>query len=223
MNFSKLNPEVVGQLMMEALADNDPLTFFNNIINDPANNIYFPELFKMTRIPAGPESIHHPKGETVFDHSMIVLDNACKLTTDPLIRLAALLHDMGKIATPADNYPHHYEHEKLGLSLIESFCDRLGLDDECKRLTMIVSRNHMKDIKKISKWIKLGASLENERQLEALKKVVMSDSGRDMGEMLDRAYKVGHMTAEQLGVKENDIEQARIRKLNMILKQNESS
>ena len=45
MNFSKLNPEVVGQLMMEALADNDPLTFFKNIISDPANNIYFPQSY----------------------------------------------------------------------------------------------------------------------------------------------------------------------------------
>ena len=217
MNFSKLNPEVVGQLMMEALAGNDPVSFFKNIISDSANNVYFSELFKMTRIPAGPESIHHPKGETVFDHSMIVLDNACKLTTDPLIRLAALLHDMGKIATPADNYPHHYQHEKLGLPLIEQFCDRLALDNETKRLTMIVSRNHMKDIKKISKWIKLGASLENERQLDALKKVVISDFSRDMGKMLDRAYKVGHMTAEQLGVDEAAIEQARIRKLNELI------
>ena len=217
MNFSNLNPEVVGQLMMEALAGNDPASFFKNIISDPANNIYFPELFKMTRIPAGPESVHHPKGETVFDHSMIVLENACKLTTDPLIRLAALLHDMGKIATPADNYPHHYQHEKLGLPLIEQFCDRLALDNEAKKLTMIVSRNHMKDIKKISKWIKLGASLENERQLDALKKVVMSDSDRDMGKMLDRAYKVGHMTAEQLGVNEVAVEQARIRKLNELI------
>lgn len=210
-------PNIVGQIMLEALSGNDPVTFFNGIISDPANNVYFPEFFKMQTIPAGPESEHHPKGETVFDHSLIVLKNACKLTTDPLIRLAAVLHDIGKIATPADNYPHHYNHEKLGLPLIEVFCDRLGLDDEAKKLTMIVSRNHMKDIKKISKWIKLGASLENERQLDALKKVVMSDSGRDMDKMLDKAYKIGHMTADELGVKESALEQARIKKFQNLI------
>ena len=217
MNFSKISPDVVRQIMMDALSGNDPVSFFNDIVSDPANNIYFPEFFKMTKIPAGPESEHHPKGETVFDHSMIVLKKACSLTTDPLIRLAAVLHDMGKIATPSNNYPHHYQHEKLGLPLIEVFCDRLGLDDEAKKLTMIVSRNHMKDIKKISKWIKLGTSLENERQLEALKKVVMSDSGRDMNDMLDKAYLIGHMTADELGVKESALEQARIKKLQNLI------
>jgi HD superfamily phosphodiesterase len=155
----------------------------------------------MLDIPSGPVSEHHPIGETVFDHSMIVLDNAAKMTTDPVVRLAAMLHDMGKIATPADNHPHHYNHEDLGLPLIARMCDRLGLSDEVKRICLVSSKNHMKvNMKKAVKWARLGMELETPRQLEALKKTMMADSGNDFSIVLDKAFEIGHMTAKQLGV-----------------------
>lgn len=218
MNFNNLTAKHVGEIMMSALQEDSPSTFFKNIISDPANKKFFKEFFDMTNIPAGPTSEHHPAGETVFDHSMVVLDKASKISNDPVIRLAAVLHDMGKLATPADNYPHHYSHDRLGVTLINNFCNRLELDPEIRRICVNVSRNHMKtDMKKISKWLRLGMELESEKELEALKKVILSDSGKDMSDLLEKAYEVGHMTTQQLGVSKASIEQARIRKLKELL------
>jgi tRNA nucleotidyltransferase (CCA-adding enzyme) len=199
MNFSKLDPAHVGELMMVALECDNPSSFFKTVVMDRANEVHFPELFKMLKISSGPTSEHHPAGETVFDHSMIVLDNASKISTDPVVRLAAMLHDMGKIATPANNHPHHYNHEDLGLPLIAKFCDRLCLSDEIKRICLVSSKNHMKvTMKKAVKWARLGMELETPRQLEALKKTIMADSGHDLSELLDKAFEIGHMTPEQL-------------------------
>jgi 23S rRNA maturation-related 3'-5' exoribonuclease YhaM len=194
MNFKNLNAKHVGEIMMSALEGDDPVSFFKDVISEPENKEFFKEFFDMTEIPAGPESEHHPKGETVFYHSMNVLFNAIKISKDPVVRLAAVLHDMGKLATPTDNYPHHYNHDKLGMDLINNFCNRLELDPEVRRICINVSKNHMKtDMKKISKWLRLAMEMESEKELDALKKVIISDSGKDMSEILDKAYKVGQM------------------------------
>lgn len=191
MSFSNLNPEIVGQLMMEALAGDDPVSFFKDVVNDHANNIYFPEFFKMMEIPSGPESEYHPKGETVFDHSMAVLNGVCQLTDDPFIRLAAVLHDMGKLATPADNYPHHYYHESLGVGLVINFCKKFGFSSRLSNICVNVSKHHMKrSMKKPSKWLKLIKDFDDRRGLEALKIVILVDGKTDISYQIEKALEV---------------------------------
>lgn len=63
MNFNNLTAKHVGEIMMSALQEDSPSTFFKNIISDPANKKFFKEFFDMTNIPAGPTSEHHPAGE----------------------------------------------------------------------------------------------------------------------------------------------------------------
>ncbi len=38
---------------------------------------------------------YHPEGD-VYNHTMLALDNASKLTKDTAIRFAVLVHDIGK-------------------------------------------------------------------------------------------------------------------------------
>ena len=215
MNFNDMTARHVGEIMMEAMEGSDPSSFFKAVVNDKSNFKYFPEFFKMLDIPAGPESVHHPKGETVFDHSMIVLDNAVKETKDPVIRLAAALHDMGKIATPADNYPHHYAHDSLGVELVRKFCERLELDEETNNICQQASAYHMKQYKKEVKWVRLGFKLKTERELESLKRVIKADSDNDLSGVLDLAFKVGHMTNEELGLDDPNEQQVECAKIIM--------
>ena len=102
-------------------------------------------------------------------------------------------------------------------NLIHKTCTKLGVKhqiyDNGKKLLYELHKTDKDEIGLIVTDIEMPVM----NGLEALKKIVLSDSGRDMGEMLDRAYEVGHMTAEQLGVKENDIEQARIRKIKELI------
>jgi tRNA nucleotidyltransferase (CCA-adding enzyme) len=41
------------------------------------------------------------------------------------VRFAALTHDLGKGATPPEEWPSHRGHEERGVELVEALCERL--------------------------------------------------------------------------------------------------
>ena len=60
-------------------------------------------------------------GEDLWDHTLRTVDAAP--ADPPMVRLAALVHDIGKPATAADG--HFYGHEAVGAELRRAFLDRL--------------------------------------------------------------------------------------------------
>ena len=77
-------------------------------------------------------------GEDLWDHTVRTVDAA---RPHPVVRLAALVHDIGKPATRADG--HFYGHETVGAEQARAFLDRLH---EPKIVTERVGhlvRNHM--------------------------------------------------------------------------------
>ncbi|MGA2449346.1 MAG: HD domain-containing protein [Polyangiaceae bacterium] len=80
----------------------------------------------------------------VWRHTMVCVD-ACP--GDPILRLAALLHDVGKPATRAwsektSDYTF-YDHDRVGAEIAESICGRLKLsNDERARVVQLV-RHHL--------------------------------------------------------------------------------
>jgi tRNA nucleotidyltransferase (CCA-adding enzyme) len=78
-------------------------------------------------------------GEDLWDHTLRTVDAAP--ATNPVVRLAALLHDIGKPATAADG--HFYGHEKVGAELARAFLERLRYPKAVvERVTELV-RLHM--------------------------------------------------------------------------------
>jgi tRNA nucleotidyltransferase (CCA-adding enzyme) len=75
---------------------------------------------------------------------MQVLDGVATITTNPIIRFSALMHDLGKAITPKEILPHHYEHDKNGIPLVRNLCNRLKLPNEWKKLATIACSEHMK-------------------------------------------------------------------------------
>jgi tRNA nucleotidyltransferase (CCA-adding enzyme) len=80
----------------------------------------------------------------VFGHAMECMD-AC--TGDPILRIAALLHDVGKPATRAMSEKTHdytfYDHERVGAEIAEPICQRLRFSNEDRsRITSLV-RHHL--------------------------------------------------------------------------------
>ena len=65
---------------------------------------------------------------------MLVVDYAAERGFDLPVRFAALMHDLGKGATPAADWPSHHGHEGLGVKLIEALCKRLKVPNECREL-----------------------------------------------------------------------------------------
>lgn len=87
---------------------------------------FFPELAALIDVPQDP--VWHPEG-TVWEHTLMVLDEAAKLRTgepdeDWVLMLGALCHDLGKPATTVtsdDGKVRSPGHEPAGVPVAESF------------------------------------------------------------------------------------------------------
>ena len=83
----------------------------------------------------------HPEIDTGV-HVMMVVDQAARLTDNPMVRFAALTHDLGKGTTPADILPHHYGNEERSVKLVNQLCERIRTPREYRELAVVVARHH---------------------------------------------------------------------------------
>lgn len=134
-----LVPERVWLEMAKALNESDPKQFFLTLRDCGALARLFPALDKLWGVPQPAE--HHPEIDTGV-HVMMVLDQACRLTTDPVVRFAAICHDLGKGATPATLWPKHHGHEERGVRLIAAWCQQYAVPNEYRELAMDVAKYH---------------------------------------------------------------------------------
>jgi tRNA nucleotidyltransferase (CCA-adding enzyme) len=102
--------------------------------------VIFPELHALFGVPQ-PER-WHPEIDTGV-HTLMVLEQATKLSTDPVVRFAALTHDLGKGTTPPEEWPRHVAHEQRGVDLVNGLCDRLRIPNAYRELAVLVSRYHL--------------------------------------------------------------------------------
>jgi tRNA nucleotidyltransferase (CCA-adding enzyme) len=79
------------------------------------------------------------RGEDLWDHTLRSVDAAP--ASRPIVRLAALLHDIGKPATFADG--HFLGHEAVGADLAGAFLDRLHSPRAVRERVVELIRNHM--------------------------------------------------------------------------------
>ena len=74
---------------------------------------------------------------------MMVLEQATTLTSDPEVRFAALVHDLGKATTPREIWPSHHGHGERGVELINKLCERLRMPNRYRELATVVARYHL--------------------------------------------------------------------------------
>ena len=80
-------------------------------------------------------------GEDLWDHTIRTVDAA--RAERPVVRLAALLHDIGKPATFAD--AHFIGHDVVGAEVAGAFLDRLRTPREVRETVVHLVRHHMFD------------------------------------------------------------------------------
>ena len=112
---------------------------------------HFPELKELIGVEQPEE--YHPEGDA-FNHTMLTLDRIARLTSKPeftddkkfMLRYAILIHDIGKAATPAEEYPHHYDHEDYGLAILDTIKARKDyiLPEKTYRTARLVIKQHMR-------------------------------------------------------------------------------
>jgi tRNA nucleotidyltransferase (CCA-adding enzyme) len=134
-----LIPERVWKETSRALLENQPQVFFNVLRECGALKVWLPELDCLWGIPNPAK--WHPEIDTGV-HTMLVLEQAAKISQDLAIRYAALVHDLGKGLTDPDQWPSHRGHEILGLKPIEQVSERLKVPNDCTQLALLMSEFH---------------------------------------------------------------------------------
>ena len=137
--INSLVPERVWQEMSRALAEPAPEVFIETLRECGALKILFSEIDRLFGVPQPEE--HHPEIDTGV-HTMMVLQQACLLSDDPVVRFAALTHDLGKGTTKKEILPHHYGHEERGYYLVKKLCKRYKIPNQYRQLAEITARYH---------------------------------------------------------------------------------
>jgi tRNA nucleotidyltransferase (CCA-adding enzyme) len=134
-----LVPERVWAECEKALASPAPVRFFEILRGCGALRVIFPELDRLFGVPQPPR--YHPEIDTGV-HTLMVLEQATRLSDSPEVRFAALVHDLGKGTTPADILPSHHGHEQRGVRLIEALSARLRVPKRYRENAIRVARYH---------------------------------------------------------------------------------
>jgi len=137
--FRKVSPERVRDEWVKTMKARRPSRAFDVMQRSGILAVTCPELVLGVGLA---QNRYH--AFDVFRHAMECMD-ACQ--GDPILRIAALLHDVGKPATRALSDKTHdytfYDHERVGAELALPICQRLRFsNDERERIVDLV-RHHL--------------------------------------------------------------------------------
>jgi len=135
-----LVPERVWAETEQALSEKYPARYILVLRACHALKVLFPEIDRLFGVPQ-PEK-HHPEIDTGL-HTIMVLNQAARLTDDPQVRFAALMHDLGKGTTPENKWPAHHGHEVRGAKLVEKLCQRYKIPNAYRELAIMAARYHL--------------------------------------------------------------------------------
>ncbi len=132
--------ERVAQEMEKALGEPAPQRFFAELRACGALARIFPEIDRLFGVPQRAD--YHPEIDS-GEHTLMVLQQAARLSTDKRVRFAALVHDLGKAETPAAELPSHHGHEQRGVPLVRGLCQRIRLANDYRDLAVLVTKYHL--------------------------------------------------------------------------------
>ena len=122
-----------------ALGGQDVRVYFETLRACGALAKVLPEVDALFGIPQ-PEK-WHPEIDTGL-HTMMVLEQAEKLSDELAVRFACLVHDVGKGTTPKSKLPSHPGHEIRGVKLIRKMAQRLPVPRACRELALLAAEFH---------------------------------------------------------------------------------
>lgn len=140
----ELRREPTERLMAElrrALAAPHPSVFFRVLRAADLLAVTFPEIAALEGQVQPVE--FHPEGDALA-HTLAMVDAVAEETEDIRTRFAALVHDLGKGLTPKEMLPHHYGHEKTGLTALAAWNRRMTLPHDWMKAASFVIRQHMR-------------------------------------------------------------------------------
>ena len=137
--LDELSPERIWQETEKALRSDHPQVFFATLRECEALSVSFPEIDRLFGVPQPAK--WHPEIDTGL-HTLLAVEQAAKLSSDPVVRFAVLVHDLGKGTTPAELLPRHSGHEERSVELIAALGERLRVPNRYLTLALSVARFH---------------------------------------------------------------------------------
>jgi tRNA nucleotidyltransferase (CCA-adding enzyme) len=131
--------ERVWQETEKALGEPAPAAFFEVLRAGDALGRIFPEIARLFGVPQ-PER-WHPEIDTGV-HTLMSLAAAARLTSDRIVRFAALMHDLGKADTPRERWPAHVGHEERSAQRVMELCARLRVPNDYRDVAVLAARHH---------------------------------------------------------------------------------
>jgi tRNA nucleotidyltransferase (CCA-adding enzyme) len=125
--------------LRRALATDRPQRFIRELREAGVLAEVLPEVDRLFGVPQ-PER-WHPEIDTGV-HTLLVLEQAARLSPREAVRFAALTHDLGKGTTPADILPSHRGHEERGVGLVERLGERIRVPGALLRVARKTARWH---------------------------------------------------------------------------------
>ncbi|HEY3295835.1 MAG TPA: HD domain-containing protein [bacterium] len=167
-----ISQERITEEFIKLLSARKPSIGIRLLFLTGAMDVIFPEISQL----AGVEQIgpHHHKD--VFEHTLLVVDQIAEATEDPIMRLAALVHDIAKPRTkrfvPQSGWTFH-GHEDLGSRMVRSIGRRMKLPENVTgKLSKIVAL-HMRPI-----------NLTRESVTDSAVRRLIVDAGEDLEDLL---------------------------------------
>lgn len=133
--------ERVWQEIERAMATPAPAEFIRTLRECEALRVILPEVDRLFGVPQ-PEK-YHPEVDTGL-HILLSMEQASKLSDDPVVRYATMIHDVGKGITDKSKWPSHFHHEQLGLKLQMAITKRIKVPNEYSQLAALVCEHHTK-------------------------------------------------------------------------------
>ncbi len=137
--------ERIGDEFFKMLSGKMPSRAMNLMVELGLMELIIPEVTAM----GGVEQVGRHAHKDVLVHSIKVMQNVADATTEPIVRLAGLLHDIGKPRTkrfdPVIGWSFH-GHEALGARMANSIGKRLCLGKENLHLLVQLVRLHMRPV-----------------------------------------------------------------------------
>ena len=131
--------ERVWQELSRGLMEAKPSRMFEALRACGALARVLPEVDALFGVPQ--TAAHHPEVDTGV-HVMMAVDYAASQNYALDVRFAALMHDLGKGATPHAEWPRHIAHEERSVDLVAALCERLRVPTECRDLALVMARHH---------------------------------------------------------------------------------
>jgi tRNA nucleotidyltransferase (CCA-adding enzyme) len=163
--LATLVAERVWQETLKALTTQSPAQYFRVLRETGALAAVFPEIDALFGVPQPAK--WHPEIDTGI-HVMMVLEQAATLSPDPVVRFAALTHDLGKGQTAPSDWPRHVGHEARSVACVDALCDRLKVPNDYRELARHVARHH--GVVHSAQQLRAGTLLELFETLDAFRR-----------------------------------------------------